>query len=228
MKGEKPEHLQNEHEAFYRLVGLLAGIRIEIGANPAQARALREQPYPGEETHYYAMRRANKLIRIRSSIPGLFGASDASFMRVGVSMTETVRTTAPKGGYSVTTRPVHGKQFELDTRALSAELSCINLPPFVVDQKLTPEGLDIYLEEPSLPSQSRFQQDASMEKNQAIGWAVRVQLSAQGTDQRHWVFPAPEPKDPLQYDSSSHGRINYIRTGQAFWADQVSDLVEQT
>ncbi|AQZ93483.1 hypothetical protein ACFSB1_12575 [Halopseudomonas phragmitis] len=228
MKGEKPEHLQNKHEAFYRLVGLLAGIRIEIGINPEQARALREQPYLGEESHYYAMRRANKLIRIRSSIPGLFGASDASFMRVGVSMTETVSTTSLEGVTSVTTHPVHGKQFELDTRSLATDLSCMNVPSFVVHQELTPEGLDIYLEEPPLPRQSRLQQAVSMSQTLAIGWAVRVQLSAQGTDQRHWVFPAPEPKDPLQYDSSRHGRINYIRTGQAFWADQVSDLVEQT
>lgn len=148
MKGEKPEHLQNKYEAFYRLVGLLAGVRIEIGTNPEQARALREQPYPNEESHYYAMRRANKLIRIRSSIPGLFGASEASFMRVGVSMTEAVSTRSMEGVTSITTHPVHGKQFELDTRSLATELSCMSVPSFIVHQELTPEGLDIYLEEP--------------------------------------------------------------------------------
>lgn len=228
MKGEKLEHLQDEDEAFYRLVGLLAAIRIEIGANPAHAGALQGQPSPGQEGRYYAMRRANKLVRISSNITGLIGSAETSFIRVGISMTETVSTTPAGGAAYITTHPVYGKQFEMDTRSLADGCSCLNIPSFIVHQELTSDGLDIYLEEPLLPNQSRLQRTLSTSRTLAIGWSVRAQLLARNTDQRTWVFPPPEPKDPLQYVSSQHGKVDYLRTGRPFWADQVSPLTEQS
>ncbi|MEH6501183.1 MAG: toxin VasX [Pseudoalteromonas distincta] len=225
MKGEKPAHLQNEHEAFYRLVALLAGIRIDISTNPHHAGALRTQPFPGDESNYYAMRRANKRIRITSNIPALISSSVTTQMRVGISMTETTQSIS-QGGSVVQTYPLRNKQYEIDTRL--TRTGAIQRPTsFVVLQEKSSNGLDIYVEEPELPSTTRLHQVLGSTATIAYGWAVRVQLISEGTGDQNWVFPAPEPKDPLQYEPSRHDRIEFTRTGLDFWADEEKNPAER-
>lgn len=225
MKGEKPAHLQNEHKAFYRLVGLMAGIHIEIGTNPRQAQALSTQPFPGDEANYYAMRRANRRIRIISNIPALISSSGTSRMRIGISMTETTQTTS-QAGPLIQTYPLQNKQYEIDTRCVRPG-SIQHSSSFVVLQEESPAGLDIYVEEPPVPNSTRLQRVLGTTTTIGYGWAVRVQLIAQGSDDQNWIFPAPAPKDPLEFDAGQHSQIDFIRTGLDFWADQENNSAEQ-
>lgn len=224
-KGDKPAHLQDEHEAFYRLAGLLSGIRIEIGENPHQAEALISRPEHGNEAYFYQMRSANKRIRISSNIPGLIGALGEHHMRVGISLTKTTNTPTA-GGPIVTTSPVMGKQFEMDTQQM--KFSCSVLPDFVIRQELSAAGLEVYVKEPSASVSNYSPIQLSEPRTIAMGWAVRVQVIVEGSDQRDWYFPAPEPKDPLRYDNAKHERIDFFRTKRAFWADEAYYGIEPT
>lgn len=216
-KGDKPVHLQDEHEAFYRLVGLLAGIRIDIGDNPHQAEVLISGPERGNEAYFYQMRSANKRIAISSNIPGLVGSLGEHYMRVGISLTETTSTVSA-GGTIVNTYPVSGQQFEMDTQQL--KFSCRALPSFVVKQELTPAGLEIYVKEPVVPRPGVWQTMLGGPRVISMGWAVRVQIVVKDSDQRGWYFPAPEPKDPLRYDNARHKNMDFHRANRAFWADE--------
>jgi len=139
-------------------------------------------------------------------------------MRVGISLTETTNT-ATLGGPIIRTRPVKGKQYELDTRTI--KLSCVALPDFVVRQELSSAGLELYVKEPTVARPNAWQLSMGGPGVISTGWAVRVQIILKGCDQNVWHFPAPEPKDPLRYNNAIHERIDYTKTQQAFWADEV-------
>lgn len=216
--GEKPAHLQDENEAFYRLAGLLSGIRIEIEDNPHQEEALVAGPERGNETYFYQMRNANKRIKISSNIPSLIGALGDCHIRAGISLTETTSTDSD-GGSIVATYPVRGQQFQMDTRQM--KFSCAVLPDFVVRQELTSAGLEIYVKEPVLSKSGIWRSALGGPRVISMGWAVRVQVIVEGKGKGDWYFPVPEPKDPLRYDHARHEKINFMKIKRDFWADEI-------
>ncbi len=213
MGSERPAHLLDEHEAFYRLVGLFAGIRIEIAANPHQQQALQGYPAPGEEAWFHAMRRANTRISLRSNLPGLVGALGQSQLKLSTRLRLHTNHSSPDGSYE-SSQLVRGQAYDLDTSSKQTG----SKPPCLARQVLTPEGLELYMEQPVTPASERH---GGVGLYYRYSWAVRAQLIADD-GKRKWYFPAPAPTDPLRYDPNrpAHTRPDFGSTGQAFWADE--------
>lgn len=214
----RPAHLLDEQEAFYRLVGLFAGIHIQVEANPEQAKARNSHPIPGQEARYHAMREANMRIRIASNLPGLINSLGASQMRIGVWQRLHRSAPSPRGDRMVeTVELLPGQNFYLDT-SLSTDKQKPK-PTYVVHQEQTPAGLDLYLRQPPTPAAQRGGTTFTLYR---YSWAVRAQVLADNGKQQ-WHFPAPPPTDPLRFNAGLHGKPNYTATQQAFWADEESN-----
>lgn len=211
MSSKRPDHLQDEREAFYRLVGLFAGIRIEIAANPYQQQALQGYPAPGEEAWFRAMRRANIRISLRSNLPGLIGALGQSQLKLSTRLRLHTNHSSRDGSHE-RSQIVRGQAYDLDTSTNQAGTK----PPCLAREVLTPEGLELYMEQPAKPAS---QHQGGIGLHYRYSWAVRAQLIADGGT-RQWHFPAPAPTDPLRYDRTRHASPVFDSTGQAFWADE--------
>lgn len=214
----RPAHLLDEKEAFYRLVGLFAGMHIQVEANPEQAKARSSYPMPGQEARHQAMREANIRIQIASNLPGLISSLGASQMRVGIWQRLHRSSPSPRGDRMVeTVELLPGQNFYLDT-SLPADKAKPK-PAYLLYQEQTPAGLDLYLRQPPTPPAQRSGISITMHR---YSWAVRAQVIADDGKQQ-WHFPAPPPVDPLRFNASEHGKPNYTATQQAFWADEQSN-----
>jgi hypothetical protein len=109
---------------------------------------------------------------------------------------------------------VRGQAYDLDTSSKQTG----SKPPCLARQVLTPEGLELYMEQPVTPASQRH---GGVGLYYRYSWAVRAQLIADD-GKRQWHFPAPAPTDPLRYDPNrpAHTRPDFCSTGQAFWADE--------
>lgn len=213
--GKRPAHLQDPQEAFYRLVSLLAGIRVKTEPNPHHAPARQGLARPGEEVWHNAMRRSNVRIGIESNLPGLVGALGQSHLKVGTWLRLHVTESTPKS-YRERVEYLRGQNFYLDTSQASSTQTYRSPPPSFVCQIATPAGLELYMAQPPAPAAQRVGPTHTQYRH---SWAVRAQLVTAGQG-RAWHFPAPPPTDPLSYDAARHASPDYKETGQDFWADE--------
>lgn len=202
----RPAHLLDEQEAFYRLVGLFAGIRIKIETNPEQEKAQNSYPVTGEEPRYHAMREANVRIQIASNLPGLISSLGESRIRIGVWQRLHRSSPSPRGDRLIeTTELLRDQKFYLDTTLPTNKQE--SKPSYMLYKEETPAGIDLYLRQPPAQGGSRY------------SWAVRAQVLADNGKQQ-WHFPAPLPTDPLRFNIDLHGKPKPTETKKAFWADE--------
>jgi len=92
--GADVQYLRDPQEAFYRLLGVFAGINISIVRNPlfepnAKLDAREEVPY--------SVRSANTLIRIESRLPGLLGSLGGVDIEADCRLCEVITHYSIKG-----------------------------------------------------------------------------------------------------------------------------------
>jgi len=187
------QHLQDPTEALYRLISLLAGIRISISKNPvyepqAKFNFRAEIPQP--------IRSANTVIRIESRLPGLIGSLD------GLSINAECRLARINGNLDK-----QGMYYKTGTQVS-------DLAELPKGQRISTESLELYFSTPETVVADNWSRHT-----RNFQWAVRAQfILTRGNEIRY--FPAPALKDATQY-SSAQAKPDFTKTNQPFWADEV-------
>lgn len=189
--GAVAQHLLDPQEAFYRLIGLLAGINISVSRNPAYQ--------PGAKLDLnaevpYEVRSADTLIRFESFLPGLIANWGSVNITADCRLAELTTYTSLKGTPVRTIAKVPGASTE--ARA----------------QRLYSNALELYFSTPPSPPATLGYSSRS------FGWAVRAQFILQGGSETRY-FPAPAIKDPTRY-GPAYAKANFNKSNQPFWADK--------
>ncbi|BBN57950.1 hypothetical protein TRE132_60750 [Pseudomonas chlororaphis subsp. aurantiaca] len=189
--GSAAQHLLDPQEAFYRLIGLLAGINISVSRNPAYQ--------PGAKLDLnaevpYEVRSADTLIRFESLLPGLIANWGSVSITADCRLAELTTYTSLKGTPVRTIAKVSGTPTE--ARA----------------QRLYSNALELYFSTPlSTPAILGY-------SSSHFGWAVRAQFILQGGGEIRY-FPAPAVKDPTRY-GPAYTKADFNKTNRPFWADK--------
>lgn len=189
--GSTNHHLQDPQEAFYRLLGVLAGISIAVGHNPlfepnAKLDAREEVPH--------SVRSADTLIRIESRLPGLLGSLGGVDIEADCRLCETV-----------TYYSIKGSPYRTD---IQAPTMC-SIPKA---QRLYNDSLELYF---STPPVNRV---LSTFTTRNWYWAVRAQFVLKGSGETRY-FPSPEVKDSTLY-RPAYTKANFNKIKLPFWADE--------
>ncbi|WP_345891438.1 toxin VasX [Pseudomonas protegens] len=184
-------HLQEPREAFYRLLGVLAGISIAVGRNPlfepnAKLDSRAEVPH--------SVRSADTLIRIKSRLPGLLVSLGSVDIEADCRLCEVI-----------THYSIKGSPYRTD---IQAPTMC-SIPKA---QRLYNDSLELYF---STPPANRSPSPFEIRN---WHWAVRAQLVLKnGAETR--CFPAPKVKDSILY-GSIYAKADFNQVNRSFWADE--------
>ncbi|MEE4124423.1 hypothetical protein [Pseudomonas viridiflava] len=187
-------HLQDPTEALYRLISLLAGIRISVRKNPLyepQAKINFRANTP------HAIRSADTIIRIESHLPGFIGRLDSLDINAECRLVQINQNLDNQGLYYTT---------KTETK----------------DQAETPKGQRVSLNALELFFLTPKKVRATIWSSHAhyFEWAVRAQFVVTQGREVHY-FPAPSIKDATQH-TPAQKIPDFRQTNQPFWADEVS------
>ena len=189
-------YLRDPDHAFYRLGGLLAGIRIQIDSNP-DFNPLALADRNGSITSF--KQQADTCITVQSNIKGMAAQLGSPSLDVRCQLMRAEN------------RFGHGG-LGLGQRSTLRPLPSMSHP---VLQYISGDKFVVYVNTPADTRQSHPFQDFDEHH-----WEVRAQFRLK--DQRlnkTWVFPAPEPKvAPVNPDH--YIEPNFMKTNQLLWADQ--------
>ncbi|SDS98996.1 hypothetical protein SAMN05216198_3348 [Halopseudomonas litoralis] len=187
-------HLKASDEAFYRLVGLLTGVTIQIADNPDyDPRVLND----GSRSETVLRKRANTLITVRSNVNGMMSALDSADSIVRCLL---VRNEVHQSGSLNIERNIRRDQPDRSTPLL---------------QHITSDAWVLYVNTPVNPPQIH-----AFHKPDNYHWEVRAQFRFQDPqNNRTWIFPAPGPKVELT-GAARKTEPDFQRINQPLWADQ--------
>lgn len=194
-----PQHFSDPDEAFYRLAGLLADIRISIGPNPAHRPGSRHDPSNRQRS---LLQQANTIVRVESNVNGLaaqFGSLNSN-LHCRLIRKETMVST---GNWAAT-----HKHFDRHLHGQSKPLV----------QRILPNAVEFYMQTPADIPRTEHYQDYSAEHR----WEVRAQLILKDTPRsRDWIFPAPEPR-VINVPIGKYDQPDFSAIGRLLWADQIT------
>lgn len=201
-KGASP-HLSDPSEAFYRLVGLLADIRISIDSNPDYCPSARPDSYDRKTS---LERRANTIIRVETNVPGLAAQLGSLSANIHCRLIRT-ETAVRVGNWAAAPA-----RFNRTLRDQSKPLL----------RHILPNAVELYMWTPANVPRRAHYQDYSAEHR----WEVRAQLILEDKQRnRSWVFPAPEPR--VVHIPPNYEQPNFKITGRPLWADQLTHAAAQ-
>jgi hypothetical protein len=163
------QHLQEPAEAFYRLIGLLAGVSIDVRSNPlfdVNAKLDNQNPTP------YDVRTSNTVVRIESRLPGLLGSVGS----IGIQAECRMRK-----------KEISYARF----MPMTTQTSILNEIPPIKAQRPFPDFLELYLDTPESTG-------SAIKKAVGYDLAVRAQFVLKTASETRY-FPAPGVKDPTRY-----------------------------
>lgn len=190
-------YLTEPDQAFYRLVGLLTGIRIRINSNPDHDPRAR---LGGDSSPEVLIMRANTRITVTSNILGLAAqlGTPEKIVRCCLARREISITPTPQG---------------------TSHQSILRLLP---DQSapllthITKDAVTLYVNTPP----GTHQNGRGYRLIDEYHWEVRAQVRLEDEHRdRVWLFPAPEPK-VSSVNPAQHTQPNFRKTKQLLWADQ--------
>ncbi len=193
--GATTAHLLQPDEAFYRLVGVLANIRITIQPNPSFEVTAKLDV---NEVIPFNVRQANTLIRLESALPGLLANLGNVAIRAECRL-RPVHTVNAKG------EPAYTQTLPATREPAQAPLA----------QRLFPDALELYFQ---TPATHVVQPLAKSEQFLNQRWAVRAQFILQGGGQTR-IFPTPGIKAATNY-GPEYAKADFRSTGRPFWADE--------
>ncbi|WP_423204987.1 hypothetical protein PGC34_05450 [Pseudomonas kribbensis] len=156
-------------EAFYRLIGLLAGVSIDVRSNPlfdVNAKLDNQNPTP------YDVRTSNTVVRIESRLPGLLGSVGS----IGIQAECRMRK-----------KEISYARF----MPMTTQTSILNEIPPIKAQRPFPDFLELYLDTPE-------SKGSAIKKAVGYDLAVRAQFVLKTASETRY-FPAPGVKDPTRY-----------------------------
>lgn len=193
--------VSDTQEAFYRLVGIFAGIRIAIEPNPYF------KPYAkldmNQDAELRKLASANTRIRIRSNLPGLL----AHIGDVNIEAHTRLRSSEIR--------------YRGNGEPLPPTIKVHNPDP--VAQRKLPDGRELYMTTPPTRRWTGNPRDTSLYHE----WQVRAQLRLvlDTGEKGHrpgallWLFPAP-PIRGGKVDATNTPAANFNKTDAPFWADE--------
>lgn len=205
-KGTDPKPEDPEKEAFYRLLDLLAGIQVDasradLAPNEIQALARESSNDPREQARIeQQLQKADTRLRITSNLMTLLTDTEC---HIHLQHREEEQRHRGRGEYVTRkTRTTHIRKDDPDS------------PP----RRELDNGYELWVQAPYPGRQGR--------KRTVDHFRVMARLvSPLGTDQE-WVFPAPEPSDPLVFDPQKHGAHDtpdFEADGAPFWSTYTTD-----
>jgi hypothetical protein len=184
-------HLRDPQEAFYRLLGLFAGIRIQVSQNPDY------DPRAKLDAHAalpYSISTATTVVRIESNLPGLVGQLGSLSLKSEARM-RTTTSTSSRGG--------------------NVESSRVGATVKPVAQRPWPNALELYFTTPATQQRT----DMGYLHRISYSWAVKAQFQLTDANGKTWYFPAPSPKTVVQA-SEAHKQPDFSDSEQPFWASE--------
>lgn len=193
--------LVDPDEALYRLVGLLAGVSIQVEANPDFDPTMIDN---GSSSEQARKKRANTRITVRSNVSGMFSELDSENSIVECLLVRNEIQYQPSNhglGYRVRRRD----QPDRSTPVL---------------QHVTSDFHVLYVNTPaSTPNSHSFQ------NGDQYYWEVRAQFRLKDKQKnKTWVFPALPPK-ATPIDMEQETSPDFRRTDRPLWADQETHAV---
>jgi len=184
-------HLRDPQEAFYRLLGLFAGIRIQVGPNPDYK--------PGAKLDVHAalphlISSATTRVRIESNLPGLVGQLGSLNLKSEARLRTTTSTSSRAGNIE------------------SSRVGAIAKP---VAQRPWPNALELYFTTPAAQQRT----DMGFLHRISYSWAVKAQFQLTDANGKAWYFPAPSPKT-LALASEANKQPDFSNAEQPFWASE--------
>jgi hypothetical protein len=189
-------HLQDPKQALYRLVGLLADIRIAITANPEYEFNARMDTW---ETTPFDVRQSETLIRIESNVPGLMNDLGVSGIHVKV---------------------VQEKNWALYDIWSGVNSELKELKPVLAPNAYRKKAntMEMFFKACTRPEVERARHLGVQAFR--YRYLVRAQVTINEGDTQ-WVFPAPPPKDPITF-GPAYANANFQALDQLFWADETT------
>ncbi|MEK0361184.1 toxin VasX [Pseudomonas sp. CBC3] len=184
-------HLRDPQEAFYRLLGLFAGIRIQVGPNPDYESGAKLDV---NAVLPHSIRTATTLVRIESNLPGLVAQLGSLNLKSEVRL----RTT--------TSASSHGGNVE------TSRVGAVTRP---VAQRLWPNALELYFNTPAAQQHTGL----GYLHRTSYSWAVKAQFRLTDSRGKTWYFPAPSPKT-LVAASEANRQPDFSNNEQPFWASE--------
>ncbi len=193
--------VSDTQEAFYRLAGIFAGIRIAIEPNPYH------KPYAkvdmNQDADLRKLASANTRIRIRSNLPGLLAHMGDVNIEAKTRLRSSEIRYRGNGEPFPPTIEVHN--------------------PDPVAQRKLPDGRELYMNTPLARRWTGNPRDTSLYHE----WQVRAQLRlALDTGEKNgrpgallWLFPAPPIRNG-KVDATKAPAANFNQTDVPFWADE--------
>ncbi|ARU87302.1 hypothetical protein [Pseudomonas sp. M30-35] len=184
-------YLRDPEEAFYRLLGVFAGIRIQVNQNldfdaSAKLDVNAELPYP--------IRAANTVVRIESNLPGLVGSLGSLNLKTECRMRTTTSTSS---------------------HAASVESSLVGPRVEPLAQRAWPNALELYFTTPAAQSSS----EGGYLNRTTSSVAVKAQFGLTDANGKTWYFPAPTPKTQV-LESEANRQPDFSDDEQSFWASE--------
>ncbi|WP_339490411.1 toxin VasX [Pseudomonas sp. EL_65y_Pfl2_R95] len=184
-------YLRVPQQAFYRLLGLFAGIRIQVTQNPdydATAKLDVNAELP------YQIRSANTLARIDSNLPGLIGKLGSLNLKAECRM----RTTTSNSSHGGT---------------VASALIGPRVEPLA--QRSWPNALELYFNTPA----AQHSTGAGYFNRVSHSLAVKAQFGLTDPNGKTWYFPAPTPKTVV-LTSEANRQPDFSNDEQPFWASE--------
>lgn len=194
-------------EAFYRLAGIFAGIRIAIERNPHYRPDAKLDSNADPEQRDLAS--FNTLIRITSNLPGML--AHLGDMRIEAHCRLRTREIRYRG---------NGDPYP----------AIVKIPDVRPLKRALPEGQELYLHMPDARRWTGDLRDTSLHHDLQVRAQFRLELDAGGKGDRPsalvWLFPAPPIRNG-KADASKAPSPDFNTTDLPFWADEKTHAESQ-
>ena len=189
-------HLQDPKQALYRLVGMLADIRIAIIPNP-------EYEFDAKINHWettpFYVRKSETIIRIESNVPGLMNDFGVSGIHAEVVQEKLWVL------YDIWT-------------GVNSEVKALRRVDAPEAYRMKSDAMELFVKTCHRP-------EVNHPRNSSVAafrsrYRVRAQITI-NDGSTLWVFPAPPPKDATTF-GPTYAKANFLAVDQLFWADETT------
>ena len=211
--GNELPHLKDATDAYYRLVGLLAGVRIQILPNRFQPMARQGELNNVHQEDLAILREATTVVRIQTPVAGFFRSITSSELAWHLRLNRKV---VSAGSGNLTGIPTQ----------TNTTVEGDKLEEAILADRPTQNGHEIYVKTPRSRREEtkRFMGLYYRVDSISYQWKVRAQAEL-SVDGEALLFPAPTPDDKADYQLAEYSEPDFSTTNRTFWADEQTHVV---